>query len=77
MPKLDDAITYEIFKILAKDPNSTQRALAKSLEVNLGKANYCLKALIAKGWIKAKNFEQSILSPAAGTKTWSDPLFVH
>ena len=59
MPKLDDAITYEIFKILAKDPNSTQRALAKSLGVSLGKLNYCLKALIAKGWIKAKNFEQS------------------
>jgi hypothetical protein len=39
MPKLDDAITYEIFKILAKDPNSTQRALAKSLGVSLGKLN--------------------------------------
>ena len=50
MPKLDDAITYEIFKILAADPNSTQRALAKSLGVSLGKANYCLKALIAKGF---------------------------
>jgi EPS-associated MarR family transcriptional regulator len=40
--------------------------------ISLGKVNYCLKALIAKGWVKAKNFEQSpnkagyayILTPA-------------
>jgi len=59
MPTIDDAITYEIFKILEADPNFTQRALSKSLGISLGKVNYCLQALIAKGWIKAQNFEQS------------------
>ena len=71
-PKLDDATTYEIFKNLENDPNLTQRALSRTLGVSLGKVNYCLKALITKGWVKAKRFEQSsnkagyayILTPA-------------
>ncbi len=58
-PKLDDATTYEIFKTLEADPNLSQRDLSNSMGVSLGKVNYCLKALIAKGWIKAKNFEKS------------------
>ena len=59
MPKLDDSITYEIFKTLEADPNVSQRALSKTLGISLGKVNYCLQALIAKGWVKARNFEQS------------------
>ena len=27
--------------------------------VSLGKINYCLKALISRGWIKARNFSDS------------------
>ena len=34
----------------------TQRELATALGVSLGKVNYCLKALIEKGWVKANNF---------------------
>ena len=37
----------------------TQRELADALGVSLGKANYCLKALIGKGFIKARNFKNS------------------
>ena len=59
MPKLDDSITYEIFKTLEADPNVSQRALSKTLGISLGKVNYCLQALIAKGWVKVRNFEQS------------------
>ena len=29
--------------------------LARELGISLGKANYCLQALLEKGWIKAKN----------------------
>lgn len=29
------------------------------LGISLGKANYCLKALIEKGWVKAQNFKNS------------------
>jgi EPS-associated MarR family transcriptional regulator len=59
MSKLDDDITYELFKNLEEDPHLSQRALSQILGISLGKVNYCLKALIAKGWIKAKNFEKS------------------
>ena len=27
--------------------------------MSLGKANYCLKALMEKGWVKARNFKNS------------------
>jgi EPS-associated MarR family transcriptional regulator len=37
----------------------TQRELARELGVSLGKVNYCLKALIQKGWVKANNFKNS------------------
>jgi len=37
----------------------TQRELARHLGVSLGKVNYCLKALIDRGWVKANNFKNS------------------
>ena len=37
----------------------SQRALARELGVSLGKTNYCLRALIDKGYIKASNFRKS------------------
>ena len=37
----------------------TQRQLAKSLGMSLGAANYCLKALVDKGWLKLENFQRS------------------
>ena len=40
-------------------PNSTQRGLAKELGFSLGKLNYCLKALKAKGLVKIANFKKN------------------
>lgn len=37
----------------------SQRELAGHLRVSVGKVNYCLRALIEKGWVKAKNFTNS------------------
>ena len=36
-----------------------QRELAEELGISLGKTNYCLKALIEKGWVKVENFRKS------------------
>ncbi|MBU2317998.1 MAG: MarR family EPS-associated transcriptional regulator, partial [Gammaproteobacteria bacterium] len=44
---------------LQQDPDISQRELAKRLDISLGKANFCLKALIEKGLIKAENFKNS------------------
>ncbi len=40
-------------------PDSSQRDLAKELGVSLGKVNYILNALKAKGLIKVKNFKKN------------------
>tara|TARA_A100001388_G_C28685095_1_gene458352 strand:+ start:510 stop:848 length:339 start_codon:yes stop_codon:yes gene_type:complete len=52
----------ELFQILRKiveKPESTQRELAKGLNLSLGKLNYCLKALREKGLIKIRNFKKN------------------
>ncbi len=59
MPILSDEIRYQLLKQLEQNPNLTQRELAEILGVSLGKANYCLNALIKKGLIKARNFHHN------------------
>lgn len=56
---LDDETRYRLLKKLEADPSISQRDLARDLGVSLGKTNYCLRALAAKGWIKAGNFRNS------------------
>ena len=48
---------YKVLKILEQNPQITQRELASELGISLGKANYCLKALVSKGLVKARNFK--------------------
>ena len=54
-----DEYRSKILRILEEDPQISQRELARQLDISLGKANYCLQALIEKGWIKANNFKNS------------------
>lgn len=46
-------------RALAERPKVSQRELASSLGVSLGKVNYCLRALIEKGLVKAENYRNS------------------
>jgi len=48
-----------ILRILEKNPDLSQRKIAEKLSISLGKTNYCLKALIERGWVKAGNFGKS------------------
>lgn len=57
---MDEALRYKILKLLQQDPNISQRDLAKELGISLGKVNYCLKGLIEKGLVKARNFRNSV-----------------
>jgi EPS-associated MarR family transcriptional regulator len=52
-------VRYRLLKYLAEHPEASQRDLARELGVSVGKVNYCLRALIEKGWIKARNFRNS------------------
>ena len=54
-----EEISYQVIKLIEQDPEISQRELSKELGVSLGKVNYCLRALIDKGWVKAKNFKNS------------------
>jgi EPS-associated MarR family transcriptional regulator len=54
-----DEIHFRVLKLLEARPEMTQRELAHELGISLGKANYCVKAMLEKGWIKANNFKNS------------------
>ncbi len=54
-----DGIHYYLFKVLQEHPQISQRDLAAKLGISLGKANYCLHALVGRGWIKIGNFRKS------------------
>ena len=56
---LTDEYRAKILKKLEEDPQISQRDLARELGISLGKANYCLRALIQIGLIKANNFKNN------------------
>jgi EPS-associated MarR family transcriptional regulator len=67
-----EAWRLQILKLLQANPTLSQRQLAAELGVSLGKANYCLRALVEKGLVKLGNFSKNpnkgkyayILTPA-------------
>ena len=48
-----------ILKHIQVNPEASQRELAQELGVSVGKVNYCLRALIDKGFVKAGNFKRN------------------
>ena len=55
----ENEIHYKVMRLLEANPEMSQRDVARELGVSLGKVNYCLQALIRKGWIKVTNFKNS------------------
>lgn len=58
-PALSEEHRYKLLKLLHENPEMSQREIASAMGLSLGKANFCLKALIEKGWIKVGNFSRS------------------
>jgi len=56
---VEDEIHYKLLKVLEETPDVTQRELAARLGISLGKANYCLRALMGRGWVKMGNFRRN------------------
>ena len=54
--QLQDEIAYKLLKLIESEPHLSQREIAQKMGVSLGKTNYCLKALVDKGFIKLQNF---------------------
>lgn len=59
MPELTDTQRLALLKLLQDQPQPSQRDLAQAMGVSLGKANYCLKALMDKGMVKFGNFRRN------------------
>ena len=56
---LTDEYRYKILKLVSDRPEISQRELAQQLGISLGRVNYCVKALIEKGLVKATNFRNN------------------
>ncbi len=74
--QLQEDTHFRVMRLLQDNPDMTQRELAASLGVSTSGLNYCLKALIDKGWVKVHNFRHSknkfgyvyVLTPAGITE---------
>ena len=54
-----DAPELELLRLLERHPEYSQRQMSSAMGVSLGKAHYLLRALLDKGWVKARNFKRS------------------
>ena len=53
---MKEEVVYKLLKLIESKPHLSQRKIAQTMGVSLGKTNYCLKALVDKGFIKFHNF---------------------
>lgn len=59
MPVIPEPQRLELLKLLQGRPQISQRDMAQAMGVSLGKANYCLRALINKGLVRLGSFHNS------------------
>ena len=57
--QLQEDTYFRVLRMLQDNPDLTQREIAQALGLSTSGLNYCLKALIDKGWVKVQNFSQS------------------
>ena len=52
-------VRFRVLRLLQEKPASSQRYIASTLNLSLGGVNYCLNALVEKGLIKMRNFQEA------------------
>ncbi len=57
--QLQEDTYFRVMRMLQGNPDLTQREIAQQLGVSTSGLNYCLNALIDKGWVKVQNFQNS------------------
>jgi EPS-associated MarR family transcriptional regulator len=57
--QLHEDIRFRVMRRLQETPDISQRELARELGISLGSVNFCLQALMEKGWVKIQNFSNS------------------
>ena len=50
-------LRFQVLRLLEQQPHLTQRQIAEKLGISLGGVNYCLRALVEKGFVKIQNFK--------------------
>ena len=50
---------FRLMRLIEQNPQVSQREIADQLGVSLGGINYCIKALIEKGYVKVSNFSDN------------------
>ncbi len=73
---MNEEIAHKLLTLIERYPDLSQSELAEKMGISLGKANYCIKALMEKGRLKARNCKISnnkiaygyVLTPWASAK---------
>lgn len=50
---------YKLLRLLKENSQMSQRDVARELGISLGRVNFCMQALMQKGWVKATSFKNS------------------
>jgi EPS-associated MarR family transcriptional regulator len=58
-PSFPTESEFQVLRHLDGNPTLSQREIGQRAGISLGAVNYCLKALISKGFVKAENFSKS------------------
>ncbi|WP_396435810.1 MarR family EPS-associated transcriptional regulator [Limnohabitans sp.] len=56
--QLQEDTYFRVLRMLQVNPDLTRREIAQQLGISTSGLNYCLNALIDKGWAKVQNFSQ-------------------
>jgi len=54
-----DDLDYELLRKIEETNSTNQRDLAARMGISVGKVNFCLRAVIEKGWVKVNNFKRA------------------
>jgi EPS-associated MarR family transcriptional regulator len=57
--KIQEEARFQILRLLNENPELSQRELSERVGISLGAVNYCLKALIDRGLVRARNFKRN------------------
>ena len=57
--RIQEDTYFRLLRLLEENPDLSQREIARQLGLSLGGLNYCLRALMHKGFVKLGNFQNS------------------
>jgi len=57
--KIQEEARFKILRLLHENPELTQREMGERVGISLGAVNYCLRALMERGFVKARNFKRN------------------